>query len=90
MKTQAKLIFKGMIPIWCVAGILVLMSLMANLPGLAGEIFSKILGIMFTPIFLECSLAFLGLIAVFCINNIRLKAEGNDYVEMEIKEDDPS
>ena len=88
MSKRAKLIFKGMIPIWCIAGIIILMSLLANIPGLTSEIFSKMLGIMFTPFFLEGSLAFLGLIAVLCVNNIRLKADGDDYVEMEIKDDE--
>ena len=90
MSKRAKLIFKGMIPIWAVAGVLILMSVLANMPGLTGEIFSKMLGIMFTPIFLEGSLAFLGLVAVFWVNSIRIKAEGDEYVEMEIKEEDPS
>ena len=79
-----------MIPIWGVAGVLVAMSLLANVPGLIGEIFAKMLGIMFTPIFLECSLGFLGLVSVLWVNSMRLKAEGDDFVELEIKEDDPS
>lgn len=42
---------------------------------------------MFTPFFLEASFAFIGLIAVLCINNIRLQREGDDYVAMEIEDE---
>jgi len=88
---KTKTILKGMIPIIGVALVLVIFSLLANRPGLTGEIFAKILGIMFTPIFMECSLAFLGLIALLWVNHVRLKAEGDDYVTLEIEDesDDP-
>lgn len=88
MTNRSKMIAKGMGLIVAVAAFIVLMSLLANMPGLTGEIFSKILGIMFTPFFLEASLAFLGLIAVFWVNSIRLKVQGDEYVEMEINDDD--
>jgi len=41
---------------------------------------------MFSPFFLEATFASLGLIAVLCINNIRLKLNGDDYVTLEIDE----
>jgi|GEM_PF-1448046 hypothetical protein len=88
---KTKTILKGMIPIIGVALVLILFSLLANQPGLTGEIFAKILGVMFTPIFMECSLAFLGLTALLWVNHVRLKAEGDDYVTLEIEDesDDP-
>ena len=69
-------------------GVILTVFLLGSLPGFVGEVFRKIGGIMFTPFFLEISFAFLGLIAVLCINNIRLQREGDDYVSLEI-EDDP-
>lgn len=86
MNKKAKTILKGMVPIWGVAAVILILSILANMPGLVGEIFAKMVGFMFTPIFLECSLAFLGLVAVFWVNHIRLKAEGDDFVTMEIKD----
>lgn len=90
MKKKNKTILKGMIPIWGVSAVILILSILANMPGLVGEIFAKMIGFMFTPIFLECSLAFLGLVAVFWVNHIRFKAEGDDYVTMEIKDDKES
>jgi len=54
------------------------------LPGYPGEVFAKIGGIMWSPFGLEASLFFLGIIAVFTINNIRRKREGDEYVSLEI------
>ena len=76
-----------MIPIVGVAVVLIVMSLLANAPGLTGEIFAKMLGFMFTPVLLELSFAFLGLIALFWVNHVRLKAEGDDFVTLEIPDD---
>ena len=42
---------------------------------------------MFTPVFLELTFAFLGLLAVFSINNIRLQKQGDEYVSLEVEED---
>jgi hypothetical protein len=42
---------------------------------------------MFTPVFLELTFAFLGLLAVFWINSIRLQREGDEYVSLEIEND---
>lgn len=84
---KTKTILKGMTPILGVALVLIIISMLATRDDLTGEIFAKMLGIMFTPIFLECSLAFLGLIALFWVNHVRLKAEGDDYVTMEIEDD---
>jgi hypothetical protein len=42
---------------------------------------------MFTPVFLELTFAFLGLLAVFSINNIRLQKQGDEYISLEVEED---
>lgn len=88
MQSRTRLILVGLIPILLVAGVIIGVFLLGNLPGFTGELFQKIAGFMFSPFFLEGTFAFLGLIAVLCINNIRLKLQGDDYVAMEI-EDDP-
>jgi hypothetical protein len=83
------MILTGLIPILGVAGVIIGIGLGGKLPGLAGEVFRKITGFMFTPVFLELTFAFLGLVAVFWINSIRLQREGDDFVSLEI-EDDPN
>jgi hypothetical protein len=84
-RTRAILI--GFIPIFLVGGVILTIFLLGSLPGFVGEVFRKIGGIMFTPFFLEASFAFIGLIAVLCINNIRLQREVDDYVAMEIEDE---
>ena len=79
---------KGMIPIWGVSAVILIIAILANMPGLTGEIFSKMIGIMFTPFFLEGSLAFLGLLAVLWVNYLRLKAQGDDFITMEINDEE--
>ena len=87
MSKRTRMILTGIIPILGVAAVMVGVSLAGSLPGFAGEFFRKINGIMFTPFFLELTFAFLGLIAVFWVNNIRLQREGDDYVSLEIEDD---
>lgn len=87
MTKRTRAILSGFIPIFLVGGVILTIFLLGSLPGFVGEVFRKIGGIMFTPFFLEASFAFIGLIAVLCINNIRLQREGDDYVAMEIEEE---
>ena len=88
MQSRTRLILVGLIPILLVAGVIIGVFLLGKLPGFTGELFRKISGFMFSPFFLEGTFAFLGLIAVLCINNIRLRLQGDEYVAMKI-EDDP-
>jgi len=46
-----------------------------------------IAGFMFSPFFMEITFAFLGFIALFWINGIRLQKEGDEYVSLEIPDD---
>ncbi len=87
MTKRTRAILIGFIPIFLVGGVILTIFLLGSLPGFVGEVFRKIGGIMFTPFFLEASFAFIGLIAVLCINNIRLQREGDDYVAMEIEDE---
>ena len=85
------MILTGFVPIIAVSLTILGVALGGRLPGFAGEVFRKINGIMFTPVFLELTFAFLGLLAVFWINSIRLQKEGDEFVSLEIEDeqDDP-
>ncbi|MDA7887776.1 hypothetical protein N9A86_00140 [Akkermansiaceae bacterium] len=87
MNKRTKLILTGFIPILGVALLIITIFALGSLPGFAGEVFRKITGIMFTPVFLELSFAFFGLVAVLWINQIRLAKEGDEYVSLEIEDD---
>ena len=65
------------------AAVIVVIWLGTYLPGFAGEIFSMIAGIMWSPILLDISLFILGLTLVFWINHIRRQAEGDEFVYLE-------
>lgn len=87
MSRRSRIIFTGIIPILLVSATILGIGLGGRIPGLPGEIFRKITGFMFTPVFLELTFAFLGLIAVFSINNIRLQKQGDEYISLEVQED---
>lgn len=87
MSRRSQIIFTGIIPILLVSATILGIGLAGRLPGLPGEIFRKITGFMFTPVFLELTFAFLGLLAVFSINNIRLQKQGDEYISLEVEED---
>lgn len=54
-----------------------------HLPGLLGEWFGIVIGIMTTPVFLEISFALTGLLIVTSINIWRRRKEGDDFVYLE-------
>lgn len=87
MSKRSRIILTGFITILSVSAIILGIGLGGRLPGLPGEIFRKIIGFMFTPVFLELTFAFLGLLAVFLINNLRLQKQGDEYVSLEVEED---
>lgn len=85
---RTKLLLTGFIPILAITLIVIGIFALGALPGFAGEFFRKVSGIMFTPFFLELSFAFLGVVAVLWINQIRLAKEGDEYVPLEINDDE--
>lgn len=87
MSKRTRMILTGILPILGVSLVILGIGLGGRLPGFPGEVFRKITGIMFTPVFLELTFAFLGLLAVLWINNIRLQREGDEYVSLEIEDD---
>lgn len=87
MSKRNRMILTGIVPILAVSFTILGIGLGGRLPGFAGEVFRKLTGFMFTPVFLELTFAFLGLLAVFWINSIRLQKEGDEYVSLEIEDD---
>ncbi len=85
--SRKRLILLGFLPILFVSIFIVGVLLLGHLPGFAGEVFAKFAGFMFTPFFLEGTFICLGTFLVFWINHLRGKYEGDDFVEIEIKED---
>lgn len=55
--------------------------------GFLQESAAKIAGFMSSPLFMESSFFFIGLILLLSYNVIRRKLDGDDYVEMEIPDD---
>jgi hypothetical protein len=58
MSKRSRIILTGIIPILLVSTTILGIGLGGRLPGLSGEIFRKITGFMFTPVFLELTFAF--------------------------------
>ena len=82
-----KSFLKGLIPLFIIAGILLSLFPLSKLPGYPGEIFQKMLGFIWTPVFMEITIGFLAVIALLTVNNLRLKKDGDDYITMEIPDD---
>ena len=87
MSRRNRMILSGLLPIFGVSAVLLGIGLGGKLPGFPGEVFRMITGIIFTPVFLELTFAFLGLMAIFWINNIRLQRQGDEYVSLEIEDE---
>jgi len=71
-------------------GALFLTLVMATgLPGLAGEFFAKIVGLVTTPFILEASMIILGFIIVISLNLWRQHREGDEFVYLDEVKDAP-
>lgn len=55
--------------------------------GIVQEIAAKIGGMMSSPVIMEVSFFFIGFFLLICYNIYRQKADGDDYVEMKIKDE---
>ncbi len=85
MSERNKIILIALIPMIIICSVMIGIPILGKfLPGFVGETFAKIGGIIWSPFGLEGSLFFMGLIAVFSINSIRRKLEGDEYVTLEI------
>lgn len=74
----------------CVAFGFVTLAIGAHFPGLAGEFFARILGIITTPFILESSLFILGFVVVLTLNQWRQMREGDEFVYLEQVTDSPA
>lgn len=55
----------------------------SHLPGLAGEFFARVLGVVTTPFILETTLCIVGLVVVLTLNQWRQMREGDELVYLE-------
>ncbi|MGC4016713.1 MAG: hypothetical protein QM755_19695 [Luteolibacter sp.] len=53
------------------------------LPGIVGEFFGMVTGILSTPVFLEISFFCMGLMIVLALNHWRMKKEGDEFVYLD-------
>ena len=79
-KTQ---VIIGLLAILAVAGFLGFLWWGRRLPGFAGEIFGKVVGLFSTPLLMEPLLAIVCLIILIAINGIRQRREGDEFVYLE-------
>lgn len=79
----AALIIAGM------AGFFLVLVMATGLPGLAGEFFAKVMGLITTPFILEGSLIITGFIIVISLNLWRQHREGDELVYLDEIKDAP-
>jgi len=72
-----------------VAGLFLLLVMATGLPGLAGEFFTRVVGIVTTPFLMETSVIILGFILVLLINHWRRHREGDELVYLDEVKDAP-
>jgi hypothetical protein len=70
------------------AGLFVAVAFGSHLPGLAGEFFARVLGVVTTPFILEVTLGILGLVIVLTLNQWRHLREGDEFVYLEQVKDE--
>ncbi|MEK7953948.1 hypothetical protein [Luteolibacter soli] len=81
--TTAALIIMGM------AGFFLTLVMATGLPGLAGEFFAKVIGLITTPFILEASVIIFGFILVISLNLWRQHREGDEFVYLDEVKDAP-
>lgn len=80
---QRKSLQVGLGLIFGAAVIIAVIWMGTYLPGFAGELFSMLAGLMWTPLVLDASLLLIGLILVLWINKIARAREGDEFVYLE-------
>jgi hypothetical protein len=73
-----------------VAGLILLIAYGRFLPGLSGEFFARLLGIITTPFLMETSFFILGLVLVMTLNLWRQRRDGDELVYLEEVKDAPA
>jgi hypothetical protein len=73
-----------------VAGLILLIAWARYLPGLGGEFFGRILGVISTPFLMEASFCVLGLVLVMALNIWRQRRDGDELVYLEEVKNPPA
>jgi hypothetical protein len=73
-----------------VAGLILLIAYGRFLPGLGGEFFGRVLGIITTPFLMEASFCVLGFVLVMTINIWRQRRDGDELVYLDEVMDAPA
>lgn len=80
---RKKQVVSGIAIIAGVAGLILLIAYGRNLPGVGGEFFGRILGIISTPFLMEASFLILGFVLVMSLNLWRQRREGDELVYLD-------
>lgn len=83
-RSRTRQLLAGLGIILGLSALLVLLWLGRGLPGWPGELFRMITGLLTTPIFMEVSFLFLGLLIVLAINHWRRRRDGDECVEIDL------
>lgn len=67
-----------------VAALILSIAAARFLPGVGGEFFGRLLGIISTPFLMEASFLVLGFVLVMTINLWRQRREGDEFVEVDV------
>lgn len=66
-----------------VAALILLIASGRHLPGLGGEFFGRVLGIITTPFLMETSFIILGFVLVMSLNLWRRHRDGDEFVDLD-------
>jgi hypothetical protein len=80
---RPKQVLAGVAVIAGFSGLLILVAAGRFLPGLGGEFFARILGIVSTPFLMEIILGVSGLVLVMTLNHWRQRREGDELVHLD-------
>lgn len=80
---QRKSLRVGFGLILAAAVVIILIWCGTYLPGFAGEVFSMIAGIMWSPILLDLSLFLMGFLLILWLNHLRRLRDGDEFVYLE-------
>jgi hypothetical protein len=85
-----KQVVAGLAVLVGVSLLFILLAVAGHLPGLAGEFFGRILGMLTTPFILETSLCILGFLVVMLLNYWNQFREGDELVYLDQVKDGPA
>ena len=86
-KTRSLILGFGVISIFFIGAIIVWAGA-TFAPGLVGETFRFIAGILGTPVLMEISIGMIGTILLFFVLALQREKEGDDYMTIEVDEEE--